>query len=166
MNEVLDLPDVQQPRRARPAVVVLGVAAVAIWGLVAWPLVSTWAAHAGQPAPTAADARVGECFALPGGDPAAVPTDADAVACADPHDGQHFAVGMLDGASYPGDDAVQREATETCTDAALLETLDPAAWDMQVQVYFPTEASWSEGDRAWACAVTADEPWVGSVLAG
>ncbi|WP_062200148.1 septum formation family protein [Demequina salsinemoris] len=167
------------PRR-RAAVAGLGAAAVAVWGFVAWPIVSAWVANAHEVPDTTADATSGACFDLP--DDASDPGDyaslvgVTSVACDDAHDGQYYATGSLaddasgaidpDGA-YPGVETVRDAVTATCTAADLVETLDSAAYDMDVQVYFPSEESWGEGDRAWACAVVdAESPVTGSVLAG
>ncbi len=161
------------PQR-RAAVAGLGVVAVVVWGLVAWPLVSAWVVNAQESPAATIDATSGACFDLP--DNAADPDEYAGLAgvlpvdCALAHQGQYYAVGAFgdEGSSlgdYPGAQSARDAVVDKCTASELLAALDDAAYEMDIQVYFPSADSWAEGDRAWACAVVdADAPVTGSVL--
>lgn len=80
-------------------------------------------------------------------------TDIPAVPCADPHEGEVFALYDLDGDEWPGEEAIFTDAEQECT--ARLQSYSQAAYDDEnVELFFvyPTSQSWSEGgDREVAC---------------
>lgn len=101
------------------------------------------------------DLRVGDCFAEPeqlaDGEAAAV-NRVQLVDCELPHDSEVIAIVAhpADGA-YPGDD-VTETATQLCLDA--LDDVVPRARrrNLDVVFFYPTPASWAQGDREIVCA--------------
>ncbi|GAA1642420.1 DUF4190 domain-containing protein [Catellatospora bangladeshensis] len=87
------------------------------------------------------------------------------VACSAPHDGEVYAEFRLTGSTYPGLDAIQKEAEERC--GTLLESYAPeAADDASVDTYFlyPTDESWRlKSDRLVTCVASFDPPRTGSI---
>ena len=88
-----------------------------------------------------------------------------AVACAEPHRAETLAELALSG-SWPGDDAVARQATDFC--AAQVAKAVPAALapELRWRVWAPTARTWAQGDRTALCVVVADRDLTGSVEAG
>lgn len=102
---------------------------------------------------------VGDCFDNPGGmgpDGMEI-TEIAAVPCASLHDNEVYYVSELTDASsvaYPGDDAVFERIGSECF--ARFEAFVGAPYetsDIDFTVVTPTEASWSDGDRNYMCAV-------------
>jgi hypothetical protein len=74
------------------------------------------------------------------------------VPCAQPHEGEVFAVFELADGDYPGDQAVAKLAEDGCVDR--LETSAPKAADNpDLEIYFlhPTRSSWRLGDQGVTC---------------
>ncbi len=76
------------------------------------------------------------------------------VPCSEPHDSEIYASIILSGDVYPGQDAVITEADEACLDAfdgfvgtSYADSL------YYYSYYFPTEGSWSNGDREILCTI-------------
>lgn len=62
------------------------------------------------------------------------------VDCSEPHDGEVVAVFELNGFTYPGDDDLFNRAYDQCPETATV-------------VFYPSEDTWSEGDREVACVL-------------
>lgn len=76
------------------------------------------------------------------------------VPCSEPHDSEIYASIIMSGDTYPGQDAVIAEANEACLDA-FAGFVGIAYADSQYfySYYFPTEGSWSNGDREILCTL-------------
>ncbi|MCI0689653.1 MAG: septum formation family protein [Sporichthyaceae bacterium] len=106
--------------------------------------------------------ELGNCFAEPSGDLVERLIRLD---CAGPHDAEVYAVVDLPPSpTYPGDDAVEAQADQVCTDAstAIDDSLLPGS--ATIGYFFPAEENWSSDDATALCYIaTDDEPLVGSV---
>lgn len=95
--------------------------------------------------------KVGDCLndaSLSDGEITTVPT----VPCSEPHDSEAYhAFNMPDGA-FPGNEAIDQAALEGC-DPAYADFVGIATAESQYDwaYYFPTQASWGEGDREILC---------------
>lgn len=76
------------------------------------------------------------------------------VPCAEAHDSEIYAAVMMQGDTFPGNDAVTAEADAACLDAfagfAGVEYADSLYY---YSYYFPTEGSWAGGDREILCTI-------------
>lgn len=126
--------------------------------------------------PTPADPSVGvdtDAFAIAVGDclndgnidgeVTTVPT----IACDQPHDSEAYASIIIDDGAYPGEDAILAQADDACR--AEFDSFAGISYDESVldfSYYYPTEGSWSGGDREILCLIYEfDVKTVGS-LAG
>ncbi len=76
------------------------------------------------------------------------------VPCSEPHDSEIYASIIMSGDTYPGQDAVIAEADAACLDAfAGFIGTSYADSAYYYSYYFPTEGSWSSGDREILCTV-------------
>ncbi len=96
--------------------------------------------------------KVGDC--LNDADISGTTTTTPIVPCSTPHDSEAYkSIIMADG-DYPGDDAVKQQSEDGCK--AAFATFIGVAYDdstLDVSYYFPTEDSWSGGDREIMCTV-------------
>jgi hypothetical protein len=78
-------------------------------------------------------------------------TSIPAVPCADPHEGEVFALFEL-GGTWQGDAAVTKQAESGCL-RRLAEYAPAAVDDNALEIFFlhPNERSWAQGDRAVTC---------------
>jgi hypothetical protein len=79
------------------------------------------------------------------------------VPCAQPHEGEVFAVFDLPGGAYPGRDAVRAQVSTECN--ARLSAYSPSAQnDSSVGLFSvsPQEQNWTNGDRQVVCIATAE----------
>jgi Septum formation len=111
---------------------------------------------------SATDVKVGDCLKeIP--DNAKVFT-VDTVECDQTHAGEVFAVLMMpEGGDFPGQSAID-EYQNKC-EPALASYAPSAITDDSVQLYvlYPTEETWTQGDRAVTCVATLDPPRTGSL---
>jgi hypothetical protein len=104
-----------------------------------------------------ADLRVGDCFAEPDqppGDEAHAVGRVRLLPCDGPHDAEVIALAAYPGAqrSYPGEPRVTEVAGRICLDA-LDAVASPRLRDaLDVVFFYPTRATWSQGDRDIVCA--------------
>jgi Septum formation len=103
--------------------------------------------------------RVGGCFQNPAGNTLNV-SHVTAVPCTTPHNAQVFAQFKATEASYPGQQAIIREADNGCQ-ARVSSSLDRSKLTntMSLRVLFPESTSWADGQRYISCLVvdsTAD----------
>lgn len=140
--------------RHRPAAVTLVVASILLAGCSA----TSGGAPASSPTPTGApevsvlELDVGDCLATAGmhGVTETVPV----VDCAAEHESEAYARITLDGATFPGDDAVTDRAVAECTtEFATFVGIDYDASSLDFAYYFPTRTSWDRGDRDIVCLV-------------
>jgi hypothetical protein len=130
---------------------------------------------AGSPAATATatatpvyvdDLRPGDC--VNGTDEAEL-TTVDVVPCADPHEGEVYAVFDLAGRTWPGVDTANQQASAGC-ESRQESYVDPAELDIGVDFYFvvPSEETWTEeDDRLVVCWFeSTGDPLTGSVRDG
>ncbi|CAO1650629.1 septum formation family protein [Salinibacterium sp. NSLL150] len=76
------------------------------------------------------------------------------VDCAEPHDAEVYAASYMAEGDFPGDSAIEDQATADCY--AEFGTFIGADYEDSVydfSWYYPTEGSWSEGDREILCLV-------------
>ncbi|MBH0131394.1 septum formation family protein [Salinibacterium sp. NK8237] len=76
------------------------------------------------------------------------------VDCAEPHDAEVYAASYMAEGDFPGDSAIEDQATADCY--AEFGTFIGAEYEDSVydfSWYYPTEGSWSEGDREILCLV-------------
>jgi hypothetical protein len=74
-----------------------------------------------------------------------------AVPCAQPHEGEVFAVFALSGTTWPGDESVSQKAEEGCQDR--FQSYAPAAdfESLDLFVLQPTRQAWTRGDHEVTC---------------
>jgi len=108
------------------------------------------------------DLDLGDCFTEPSGDLVERITQVD---CDGPHDAEVYAVADLpDSDEYPGDDAVEAQADQVCTDASTVVDESKLPGSATIGYFFPTSDNWSsDGNTARCYLATDDEPLVGSV---
>jgi len=114
--------------------------------------------------------RIGDCVDLaePEADVATVTGELPARDCAEPHDGEVFAVGALpEDSAYPGRSAVTSTVFEICTGGAFEAYVGERYGPSQLDAYFlsPTAEAWRSGERGYVCvAVTVNgDELVGTV---
>ncbi len=96
--------------------------------------------------------RVGDCLndAEAAEEVETVPT----TPCEGPHDSEVYASVILTETEYPGDEDILSRADEECL--AGFETFVGTAYEQSIydfSYYFPTEGSWSGGDREILCVI-------------
>lgn len=76
------------------------------------------------------------------------------VPCSEPHDSEIFASVILTGDEFPGNDVVTSEGDTQC-EAEFAAFIGVPRLDSiyEFSFYFPTESSWSRGDREILCVV-------------
>jgi hypothetical protein len=94
--------------------------------------------------------RPGDCIERLEEGPAS--TTVPAVPCAEPHEGEVYAIFDLADGDWPGDEAVWEEAESGCVDR--LFDYSPTAYeDEQIDIFYvhPTSDTWGTGDREVVC---------------
>jgi Septum formation len=118
-------------------------------------------------APVAADPfslRVGDCIDddVATGEVVEVPV----VDCDQEHTAEAYFSEQLPGTEYPGLDEVKKAAVETCLDQ--FEPFAGIDYDDSQRLdfawYYPTEGSWSTGDREVLCLIMQIDPETGRTL--
>lgn len=119
-----------------------------------------------QPNADAFQMRVGDCInssELMGEETATVPL----VPCADPHEDEvYYAFDLADG-EFPGGDAIDAAAEESCSpqfDAFIGTSYAESVLDWYS--FYPTVGSWDEGDREVLCLAYDPAGTVTGTLAG
>jgi hypothetical protein len=88
--------------------------------------------------------------------------------CATPHAAEVFATFSLTGSSWPGETAVQQQASDGCTNR-LAGYLNPQLLNagLTQQYVYPNQQAWQAGVRTVVCEVgSASGPLSGSVRSG
>ena len=96
--------------------------------------------------------KVGDC--LNDAEVAEEVSSVPVVDCSEPHDSEAYASIMMPDGDFPGGEAVTAAAEEGCL--AEFEGYVGIAYEesaFEVSFYFPTEGSWSGGDREILCTV-------------
>lgn len=98
--------------------------------------------------------RAGDCFQNPTGSGQLIIRDVTAVPCGTPHNAQVFAAFNATDASYPGNTALRREASQGCH-ARMAGNLDLSKLTTAMSVRFlvPEQQSWADGHRRVTCLV-------------
>ena len=96
--------------------------------------------------------KVGDCLndADVSGEVETVPV----IACTEPHDSEAYASIIMDDGDFPGADEVDTQAQDGCLGA--FEGYVGASYDaskFEISYYFPTEATWANGDREILCVL-------------
>ena len=90
--------------------------------------------------------------------------------CSWQHDHEVFAMKELDGASFPGDDAVTDAANDFCTTEYIARAAASPSENGRYSIEFfgPSAKGWAEGDRAVLCSMVSagGQPSTGSAFAG
>lgn len=109
---------------------------------IAFAVVIVLALLACEEGKSAFDLEVGDCIVPPEStsDEAIDVGRVGTVDCSEPHDGEVVSVFELSGFTYPGDDVLFNRAVEQCPQEISL-------------VFYPSEESWSQGDREVACVL-------------
>jgi len=77
-----------------------------------------------------------------------------AVPCDESHDAEVFYLFDVDGGDFPGDDAIQEQVGKGCLgkfDSFVGRAYEES--DLEVGALWPTELTWSDGDREIVCYV-------------
>ena len=98
--------------------------------------------------------RTGDCFQNPSADQTL--SSVTAVPCTTPHDAQIFTEFTATGASFPGNTALDKEASLGCP-ARVAGTVDKSKITdaMSLHYLIPQEQPWAEGHRAIVCFIVA-----------
>lgn len=137
------------------------LAAVVLTAIVAGMLL--WAATTST-ATSVLDVEQGDCFRLDLDDIDIEIVEVDVIDCADPHNAEVIAVGLLNdggGRDYPADDVMFGEIERRCADDAA------AAGDrFGVLPVAPNEASWEPFEGRFACVALpiGGDPVKGSIV--
>lgn len=79
-------------------------------------------------------------------------TDVPLVPCDEPHESEVFAEILLDDDAFPGIDAITAEASTGCLEEfSRFVGVDYQDSTLSFHYYYPTETSWSVGDRSIFC---------------
>jgi Septum formation len=87
--------------------------------------------------------------------------------CAQPHDSEAYASVLMADGEFPGDQAVQDQATADCT--TQFSTFVGLAYQESIynfSYYYPTAASWAQGDREILCLIIDEAGKTTGSLAG
>lgn len=109
--------------------------------------------------------QVGDCLddATETGEVQTVPT----VPCDEPHDSEIYSAHLLGQSAYPGEEAVIGQAEALCLPAFEQFVGEPYLESrFDFSYYYPTEASWANGDREVLCVIYDPEGPVTGSLAG
>ncbi|MGV8852075.1 MAG: septum formation family protein [Rhodoglobus sp.] len=156
--------------RRTVAIATVAAAAVALSGCSILNLVTNGISDAVDPGPGTTQ----DVFSLEVGDcEAAAPaegevSDTKTIDCSEPHQGEIYASSIVADGDFPGETAIGEQAEADCYTE--FESFVGINWDDSIynfSWYYPTEASWSDGDREILCIAYHDggEPITGS-LAG
>lgn len=101
--------------------------------------------------------HVGDCLndAAAKDEVSSVPT----VDCALPHDTEVYDTITVQDDSYPGDDALSKEADDACL--AAFPAFAGIAYDdsnLDYSSYYPSESSWQQKDRTVSCIILSLDP--------
>ncbi|MFC7305076.1 DUF4190 domain-containing protein [Streptomyces monticola] len=115
----------------------------------------TDAAEESQKNGTTFTLKVGECFNSPTGKLEGETTDIDVVDCDGAHDGEAYGTFRLDDGSYPGETRIAQIAEDKCAPLADSYFGDPdsAPGNIYDYYFYPTQESWSLGDREVTCLI-------------
>jgi hypothetical protein len=99
------------------------------------------------------DIRLGDCFN--DGSASGEITSIDGVPCSEPHDNEVFALVNLTQSSFPGDEAMEALAFETCLKKfEAFVGKDYESSQLDIFPIYPTRQSWNElDDREVVCAL-------------
>ena len=106
----------------------------------------------GPPEVSVLDLQVGDCIAAGGAGRATVTVPV--VDCAEPHNGEAYAMLPLTGEAFPGTDEVTDSAVTGCTsEFTTFVGVEYAASALDFAYYYPTATSWKAGDHEILCLV-------------
>lgn len=105
----------------------------------------------------------GDCFNDPE-ESAAEISDVEVVDCVQAHDNEVHAVITLDDGDYPGSGEIEQIGETDCVgEFEDFVGIDYAESELFSGFLFPTEGSWSDGDRQIVCILWGPEPLLGSM---
>ena len=149
-----------------PPLLLVGAAGLALAGCSALAGADATPTPTGPPGVSVLDLEVGDCIAAGGAGRATVTVPV--VDCAEPHNGEAYAVIPLEDEEFPGADEVTDRAVTGCTaEFTLFVGVEYAASGLDFAYYYPTATSWEAGDREILClAVDPGAETVTGSLAG
>lgn len=110
---------------------------------------------------TATQVKLGDCLSeIPDGSQVRTLKTID---CAEPHAGEVFAVLQMPDGDFPGQDAMVEYANRCAPELASYSPAAVTDDTVRLFVLFPTDETWSDGDRAVTCIATLDPPRAGSL---
>ncbi|KUI32379.1 septum formation family protein [Mycobacterium sp. IS-1496] len=110
---------------------------------------------------TATQVKLGDCLSeIPDGSQVRT---LETVDCAEPHVGEVFAVLQMPDGDFPGQDAMVEYANRCAPELASYSPAAVTDDTVRLFVLFPTDETWSDGDRAVTCVATLDPPRAGSL---
>lgn len=101
---------------------------------------------------SAFEIKVGDC--LNDGDVSGEVESVPVVECTEPHDSEAYASIIMDDGDFPGADEVDTQAQDGCL--AAFEGYVGTSYDnskFEISYYYPTEATWANGDREILCVL-------------
>lgn len=109
---------------------------------------------------TAYDLAKGDCFDSPTGNVEGDVYDVEEVPCTDRHDNEVFAVVTLPDGAFPGDDEIDRTASDKCWELEGQYAMDTWAVPENVDISYlvPSRQTWRFGDREITCLFSSTEP--------
>ncbi|OBF53372.1 septum formation family protein [Mycolicibacterium monacense] len=110
---------------------------------------------------TATQVKLGDCLSeIPDGSEVRTLKTVD---CAEPHAGEVFAVLQMPEGDFPGQDAMVEYANRCAPELASYSPAAVTDDTVRLFVLFPTDETWSDGDRAVTCVATLNPPRAGSL---
>lgn len=98
--------------------------------------------------------QVGDCLNDAGSEGEEV-SEVPTVPCTEPHDSEAYASIIMDDGDFPGQQAANDQAVADCTiEFNAFVGLDYETSKLNFAYYFPTEASWANGDREILCLIS------------
>jgi hypothetical protein len=116
----------------------------------------------GSSSVNAIDLAVGDCVSQMGGSTSDV--QLSVVDCAQLHQGEVFAEFTVTATTYPGDDALSKEAEDGCV--SRLAGYSPAAVgdpSISISFVYPSAQTWAVGNREVECLAVTDPATTGSI---
>ncbi|MGA5461878.1 septum formation family protein [Mycobacterium sp. NPDC050041] len=148
------------PKRKNRMWLILGVVGLVLLLLIAAAIVVAYFL-VGRGTVTANNVEIGDCLAdMPDGTRVLTVRTVD---CAESHEGEVFAMLTMPDGDFPGQSSLE-EFSDSCG-PALAAYAPTAIEDPSVGVYvlYPTEETWTQGDRVVTCIATVDPPRAGSL---
>lgn len=113
---------------------------------------------------TVSDLQVGDCFDNPSDAMSNGVDTVKAIPCSQAHDSQIFAKFSLPAGAFPGDSAVQDQASKGCDDHTVSLNKSKVTDSMEVRFLVPEVDGWDQGDRGVSCLILNPTPTITTSL--